>query len=161
LLVFRTLGKKRAMTRSRKVLLIIAALAVPAYFLPITRDELAWWWAQSHGHSDSYLSYLSDWPQGRHAVEARLFCEERRRAETKMAQIRTATSTNPNTEAANRLEQRTRRDDFFWKRATRDNTIASYHDYLSQYPSGRHAAAARQKIQALGSQASKTNATPQ
>jgi hypothetical protein len=54
------------MTRSRKVLLVIIALAVLADFLPVTREEFSWWWAQSHNHSADYLRYLSDWPAGRH-----------------------------------------------------------------------------------------------
>ena len=53
------------MTRSRKVLLVMVALALLADFLPVTREELSWWWAESHDHASDYLRYLSDWPKGR------------------------------------------------------------------------------------------------
>jgi hypothetical protein len=163
-----SLVKKPAMTGSRKVLLVLAALAVTAYFLPVTRDELAWWWAQSHDHSDNYFRYLSDWPQGRHVVEARVCCHQRQWAESKRAEILQAATMatmasppNSDTEAAYRRERATRRDNFFWKQATNLDTLASYHDYLNQFPAGRHAGAARQKIQSLGQPAAGTSAPQQ
>jgi hypothetical protein len=141
------------MNRSRKLLLAIVALVVLADFLPVTREEFSWWWAQSHDHSADYLHYLSDWPKGRHVVAARTFFEERQRAELKRTQIRqaylAASQVKSNTDAANRREQRLRRDGFFWKQATTANTIESYNDYLREYPQGGYAAQARQKIQAL------------
>lgn len=156
------------MTGSRKVLLVIVALAVPAYFLPLTRDELDWWWAQSHGHSDNYLRYLSDWPDGRHVAEAKLFCEQRRWMEATRAEIlqaatlaTVASPASAESEAAYRRDQVTRRDSFLWKKTTIDHTIASYQNYLRQFPAGRHSDEARREIQALGQPASETNAPPQ
>ena len=146
----------------------MAALAVTAWFLPLSRDELSWWCAQSHDYSVNYLHYLSDWPEGRHVVDARLFYQHRLWEETKRAQIRQAytmasmaSPTNSDTEAAYRREQVTRRDNFLWKKATNNNTPAIYLDYLTQYPEGRHADEARQKILALGQPATGTNSTPQ
>jgi len=145
------------MSRSRKILLVIIALAVLADFLPVTRDELAWWWASSQKHSDDYLNYLSDWPNGRHVAEARIASFQRLRAETKRAAIRQAytmvsmaSATNAATVAARRLEKATKLDNFFWKKATDGNTVASYNNYLEQFPQGRHAAEARQKMAAPG-----------
>lgn len=144
------------------------ALAVPVYFLPATRDELTWWWAESHGHSDNYLTYLSDWPEGRHAAGARLLCEQRRWAETKRAEIRTADTmalmaspSNADSEAKYRREKELRHDNFLWKQTTHENTLFSYRDYLNQYPSGLHSSEARQKIQALGGPPNQTNAPRQ
>ncbi len=155
------------MTGSRKVLLVIAALAVTAYFLPITRDEFSWWWATSHNHAANYLRYLSDWPKGRHVVEARLFCLERQRAETTRAGIlqaetmsSMASPRNRDEEAAYVRERATRRDNFSWKRATNLDTLSSYHDYLNQFPAGQHAAEARQKLQSQGQPATDTTAPP-
>ena len=68
----------------------MVALEVPVYFLPLARDEISWCWAQSHDHSDNYANYLRDWPEGRHAVEARVFYQRSLWAETKRAEIRQA-----------------------------------------------------------------------
>jgi hypothetical protein len=160
---FRRAGlvKKPVMTGSRKFLLVLAALAVPAYFLPLTRDELSWWWTQSHNHSDNYLHYLSDWPDGRHVVKAKELYERRLWTETTKAEISIASLANSESDAAYRRDQKMRRDNFFWKQASHADTIASYRDYLGQYPQGGHADEARQKIQALGQPANQTNATAQ
>jgi hypothetical protein len=140
------------MSRSRKILLVFIALAVLADFLPVTRDELSWWWVRSQNHADNYLDYLSDRPNGRHAAEARLAYDQRSWAETKRRQIRQAytmatmaTPTNAGTVADHRRELALKRDTFLWKQTTNGNTIASYNNYLQQYPEGLHAAEARQK----------------
>jgi hypothetical protein len=65
--------------------------------------------------------------------------------------------TNSDTDTAYRLEREKRRDNFLWKKATSENTIASYHDYLRQYPAGSHAGEASQKIHDLGQPPAKTN----
>jgi hypothetical protein len=162
------LGIKPAMTGSRKLLLAIAALGALAYALPVTRDQFCWWWAQSHNHSNTYLHYLSEWPKGRHMVEARAFYQERLRVEAKRAQIlqaytmaSMATPVDAQTEEAYNRDRAMRRDDFFWKKATNANTIASCQNYLEQFPLGRHADEARQKIQALSQSAAQTNPPPQ
>jgi hypothetical protein len=149
------------MTRSRKFLLIIIALVLLADFLPVTREELSWWWAQSRDHAADYLHYLSVWPAGRHVAAARTLFEERQRAELKRAEIRqaylTATQGKAESDAASRREQRTRREGFFWKRATTANTIESYNDYLREFPQGAYSAQARKNIQALSQPAPADN----
>jgi hypothetical protein len=149
------------MTGSRKVLLVIVALALLADFLPVTRDELSWWWAESHDHSSDYLRYLSDRPHGRHAVQAAVLNVLRQQAETKRTLIRQAyqqaAATNSEAEAAYRKEQRQWQEAFFWKRATVSNTVDSYKAYLQQYPSGQHAAQARRLVETLGRGASSAN----
>src|SRR5580658_7809286 len=87
---FAGLVRTMAMSRRRKVLLVIILLVLLADFLPATREELSWWWAESHDHSANYLHYLSVWPAGRHVAAARALFEERQRAELKRAEIRQA-----------------------------------------------------------------------
>jgi hypothetical protein len=150
-----------AMNRSRKLLLVIIALVLLADFLPVTREELSWWWAESHDHSANYLHYLSDWPAGRHMASARILFEERQRAELIRAQIRQAnlatSRAKSDTDAAYRREQQTRRDHFFWKQASTANTIESYNDYLREFPQGSFSAQARKCIQALSQPAAGPN----
>jgi len=149
------------MTRSRKLLLVIIALVLLADFLPVTREELSWWWAKSHNHSANYSYYLSRWRNGRHAAEALVLFDVRQRAEMKRAQIRqayvAAAQTKSDTDAAYLHEQRLRRDNFFWKQACFANTVDSYNDYLREFPQGNHAAEAHQKIRALGQPATSNN----
>jgi hypothetical protein len=156
------LVKEVGMTGSRKVLLAVVALALLADFLPVTRDELSWWWAESHDHAGDYLSYLSDRPQGRHAAEARTLCVQRQWAETKRALIRQAyqetAATNSAAAAAYGKEKRERQQEFFcWKGASVSNTVESYRAFIRQYPHGQHAAQARRLIESLGGAASPAN----
>jgi hypothetical protein len=150
-----------AMTRSRKVLLVIILLVLLADFLPATREELSWWWAESHDHSANYLHYLSVWPAGRHLAAARILYEERQRTELVRTQIRQANDTTSQTkteiDAAYRREQQTRRDRFFWKQASTANTIESYNNYLREFPQGSFSAQARKCIQALSQPATGPN----
>lgn len=141
------------MTRSRKLLLVIIALVVLADFLPATREEFSWWWAESHDHAADYLRYLSKWPAGRHIVAAHRFFEERQRAELTRAQIRqanlAASQTKTESDTAYRRDLRARRENFFWQQATTANTIEGYNDYLREFPQGKYASQARVKIQSL------------
>jgi hypothetical protein len=137
------------------------ALALLADFLPATREEISWWWAESHDHSYNYLRYLSDWPKGRHVAEARVLVEERQRYEAKRAQIRQAYAAvalgKAESEPASPRELQTRRETFFWNKARQANTVESYNDYLHEFPNGAYAAQARNKIKALGQPAPDSN----
>jgi hypothetical protein len=149
------------MTRSRKFLLVLIALVVLADFLPVTREEFSWWWAESRDHAADYSRYLSAWRDGRHVAAARILLEQRQRAELKRAEIRqaylTASQTKSATDAASRREQRIRRDNFFWKRAITANTLESYNDYLREFPQGSYSAEARKIIQTLSQPAPDAN----
>jgi hypothetical protein len=141
------------MTRSRKVLLVMVALALLADFLPVTREELSWWWAESHDHASDYLRYLSDWPKGRHVAQARNLTTERQWAENKRALIRQAyqqaAAPNFRATAASREGQSQREEFFSWKKASVSNTVDGYKDYIRQYPNGHYAAQARHLIETL------------
>jgi hypothetical protein len=142
------------MTRTRAiVLLFIVVIGTAAALLPMTRDQLSWWWAESHDHAADFMNYLAVWPNGRHAVEARLNYNQRRWIETEKAMIRQAyqeaSHSSPEADAEYRREKRMRRDSFFWKAATSANTLQSYHDYLKQYPKGQFVRQARARIDAL------------
>jgi hypothetical protein len=150
------------MTGSRKVLLVMVVLALLANFLPVTRDELSWWWAESHDHASDYLRYLSDWPKGRHAAEARTMHVQRQWAENKRTLIRQAyqqaASTNSEAAAAYGKEERERQKEFlFWKGASVSNTVDSYKAYVRHYPNGQYSVQARQLIETLSGAAAPTD----
>ncbi len=53
----------------RRVVMAVVLLAAGVYALPVTRDSLAW--SRCGEDPGSFLRYLSHWPNGRHAGEAR------------------------------------------------------------------------------------------
>jgi hypothetical protein len=143
------------MTRARAVvLLFIAVIATVAALLPVVRDELSWWWADSHDHAADFMNYLTVWPKGRHAAEARLKHHQRQWVEMEEGMIhqayQEASHSSPQGDAEYRREKRLRQDAFFWKEATNSNTLESYQDYLQQFPGGQFARQARAQIYALG-----------
>ena len=142
------------MTRTRAVvLLFVVVIGAAVALLPATRDELSWWWAESHGHASDFMKYLEVWPNGRHVAEARVNYNQRRWIETEEALIRQAyqeaSHPSPAAEAEYRKEKRLRQDAFFWKAAASVNTAQAYQDYLRQFPEGQFAGQARARIDAL------------
>ncbi len=142
------------MTRIRAVvLLIIVVIGAAVALLPATRDELSWWWADSHNRAADFASYLEAWPKGYHAGEARLKYNQRQWAETEKAMIhqayQEASHASPEADAEYRKEKRQRRDAFFWREATNSNTLESYQDYLQQFPRGQFSRQARAHIATL------------
>ena len=79
------------------------------------QDDRAFARAKAADTEEAYLAYLSEFPDGRHAAEARRLLEA----------------------------VRAREDDAAFARAKRADTAAAYAAYLSQYPDGRHASEAR------------------
>ena len=135
----------------KTVFLGFIVMAVVVCSLPITRDEVDWRWAESRDQAVDFMRYSTDWPHGRHVVEARIRYDQRTWADTKKAMIRDAYLHNagPQTNAAVRQERQTRKERFFWKQVTTANTLDSYQDYLSRYPTGQFAAQAREQIASL------------
>jgi outer membrane protein assembly factor BamD (BamD/ComL family) len=139
------------MTRTRAVILLFI-IAIAA-FLPAIREEVSWLWADSHQSAAEFESYLEDWPNGRHAADARLNYYQRAWVEREKAMIHQAyheaSSSSAESDAEYRKQQRLRRDTFSWKAATNSNTLQSYQNYLRQFPGGQFARPARARINAL------------
>jgi hypothetical protein len=137
------------------VVIFLALLAA----LPATRDELDWRWTLSRDQAADYKLYFTDWPKGRHVVEARQCYEQRTWADTKRAMInealkkKAAAETDPDAI----MERKMRQERFYWKEVTNENTIVSYQDYLQRYPAGEFAAQARRLIDDLTRQGAGTN----
>lgn len=137
------------------------------YALPATRDEMDWCWTESRDQAPDYMRYYTEWPKGIHVIEAKQRYDQRTWSDTKRAMIaealkkHAASKTDP--EAIK--EKKTRKERFFWKQVSFENTIISYNDYLQRYPDGEFAAPARQRIDELTRQASSagtgTNASAQ
>jgi hypothetical protein len=147
-------------TRIRAVvLLFIVVIGTAVALLPALRDDLSWWWADSHDHAVDFMTYLDAWPNGRHAADARLKYRQRQWMETKQAMIheayQEATHASPEADAQYLKEKRKREDAFFWKAASSTDTVESYRDYLKDFPRGKYTNQALARITALnqGSQA--------
>jgi hypothetical protein len=139
---------------------VIALLAL-LFALPVTRAELDWYWTEWQDQTANYLQYATDWPKGRHTIEARLRYEQRAWNDTKRAMINEAlkkvAAAKSDPEAAK--ERRVRKERFFWKGATVENTVISYQDYLRRYPNGEFADQARRRIDDLTRQPEGGSAT--
>lgn len=151
------------MKRARVIVLVfLAALVTAGLLIPAFREELAWYWAASQDQGVDYMRYLSDWPKGRHVMEAKDRYEQRQWAATKRALILQAYQQSLHTNTADAdvaygKERRLRREILFWRQATNANTVTSYQDYLRRYPKGQFVAKARLQLKAL----TLTNPPPQ
>jgi hypothetical protein len=125
------------------------------FALPPMRDELDWCWVESRDQATDYMRYLDDWPKGRHIAEARQRYEQRTWADTKRAMISEAlkkhAASKSDPEAIR--EKKARKERFFWKQVTVENTVVSYQDYLQRYPFGEFADQARRQIDELARRA--------
>jgi len=142
-------------------------------------DENTWMQAVRAGTLGAFTDYLQNFPNGKHAAEAReriavleaqarLDADERawaaaRQADTAAAYadyLRDFPQGAHAAEARERqaaLDQEARRqaDEKSWQDALRLGTQVSLRDYLRQFPNGAHAAEARQRLAALEAQARK------
>jgi hypothetical protein len=142
------------MSRARAaVLLFLIVIAATVALLPVVRDELSWWWAESRDHAADFVTYVEVWPNGRHVNEARLKYKQRQWVETEKAMIhqayQEASHASPDADAEYRKQKRLRRESFFWKAATNTDTLQSYQDYVTQFPQGQFARQARARIATL------------
>ena len=135
----------------KTVLLGVIVFVGAVCALPVMRDELDWRWSRVGDQAVDFMRYYTDWPHGRHVVEAHARYDQRVWADTKKAMIRDAYKENAETNDAYRLERRTRNDRFFWSEAAIVNTIESYRDYLARYPNGQFAGEARSRIATMAS----------
>ena len=106
-------------------------------------DNKSWATAEQRNTIAGYEDYLEQWPEGLHSSKAQERIDEmkaRADAIRKDAQERAA---------AERAD---------WEQAARDNTVASYQQYLSKHPAGPNAPEANNRIAALQAQAADTAA---
>ena len=142
------------MSRMRAAVLLVAIVAVAAIaLLPVIRDELSWWWAESRDHSADFMTYVDTWPNGLHVAEARLRYKQRLWAENEKSLIhkayQDAAQPSPGADAEYNRQKQMRRDAFFWKAATNTDSLKAYQDYISQFPQGKFARQARARIAML------------
>lgn len=137
--------------KKKAAVLAVVAIVALLFVLPATRDELEWYWAQWRNQATDYMRYYTDWPKGWHAGEAKIRYEQRTWDDTKKALINEAlkqiSTAKSDPEAIK--ERRVRKEHFFWKQVSVENTIVSYTDYLQRYPAGEFADQARQRIDSL------------
>jgi hypothetical protein len=146
--------------KKKPVYVGVFILVALIFALPATRDELDWLWALSRDQATDYMQYYTDWPNGLHTTEARRCYKARLWSETKRAMINEALKTHSSKRSSPeaRKEQRARRDRFFWQEATREDTLESYQDYLTNFPSGQFADEARRRLDELGRKGTGGNA---
>ncbi|HEY3856602.1 MAG TPA: hypothetical protein VGO67_19635 [Verrucomicrobiae bacterium] len=142
----------------RAAVLLAAFVAVAAIaLLPVVRDELAWWWAESRDHAIDYYTYGNTWQNGLHVAEARLRYKQRLWSEGEKTLIHKAYEDAAHPTPENSVEynkqKQLRRDAFLWKAATNADTLKAYQDYISQFPQGKFAGPARARIADLSHQA--------
>jgi hypothetical protein len=137
--------------KKKAAFLAVVAFLALLFALPATRDELDWYWTESRDQAADYMRYYTDWPKGWHTVEARLRYEQRAWSDTKRAMINEALKKNSTAKSDPEAikERRVRKERFFWKEVTVENTIVSYNDYLQRYPAGEFADQARRRIDDL------------
>ena len=107
-------------------------------------DNAAWDRAESRNTIAGYEDYLSDWPEGLYAAKAQ------ERIDALKAEIEAAKK-----DAAARAAA----DERAWQKADSTNTIIGYEDYLSGYPSGKHASEARSRIDRMKADAAAAEAS--
>ena len=122
-------------------------------------EEEAFERAKSTGTAAAYSAYLTAYPSGAHAAQARRLRDqardneayERARTQGTAAAYQAYLTTYPSGRhalAARRLRGEARDDEAF-ERATQAGTTSGYSEYLNAHPSGRHAATARRLMGSL------------
>ena len=95
------------------------------------QDDSAYQQAVMVNTTQSFSTYLSLYPEGRHAEEAN----------EKLTELDAALAAKMKTEA----DQKARKDDQAFQIASREDSKQSYNTYLTSYPNGRHSDDARAK----------------
>ena len=98
-------------------------------------DNLAWQQAEMVNTKQAYNTYLRNYPTGLHIADAKTKIDTLDREETRMASAQT--------------EEITRKDDQAFQLAENTKTADAYKAYLIAYSSGRHAADAKARIEAV------------
>lgn len=138
------------------------------------RSEIDHWqMASKSNQASAYEGYLREFPQGRYAAIARLRLDRLQAAATpslpeapatatasRPAPVRppTAATAATRTPAPSPTAPDTKPEEAAWTRASTDNSVAAYREYLRKYPKGGYAALARDRLASLKPQA--TISTP-
>ena len=121
--------------------------AVIALLVGKTWDDFAFERAQSLGTLEAYTTYLSEFPQGRHADEARdeeafVRAQSLGTAET-LAEYIASYPSGRHVEEARRGQETL--EDAAFERAQSLGTLEAYAEYIASYPAGRHVKEARRR----------------
>lgn len=122
------------------------------------KDDNLWKTACRQNAHESYLNYISLYPNGRHTADAKEKAREVELSEWNKAQESNSVASYalfrhncPKSalvrEATNRIEKIVEEDD--WKNACLRNTYASYKDYLRKHPYGKYSRDANDKANTL------------
>ncbi len=139
---------------------LLAVVAPALAILPTTRDEIHWRWAARQDQAAGYRSYVKTWPDGRHAMEAQMRCDEHAWANAQAVNTVEGYERyrRVHREGRHTAEARNRVDALHWQQATAADTIEAFELYLQLHGEGRHAAEAHDHIDALHwQQATATN----
>lgn len=140
---------------------VLAVVAPALAIIPTTRDEIHWRWVAHQDQAAGYRSYVKTWPDGRHAVEAHMRCDEHAWVNTQA--VNTVEGYEQylrvHREGRHTAEARNRIDALHWRQATTANTVEGFELYLQLHGEGRHAAEAHDHIDALHWQQAATAGT--
>lgn len=121
-------GKYAALAKSRK-----QKLEEQAQREAIQKEQDAWNSAESGNSEEAYNAYLKAYSAGQYA----------QLAQGRIRKLQTDTKARAEQEARQREAQA---EQTHWQQAEQSNDKAKVNAYLTQYPSGRHAGDARQKL---------------
>jgi hypothetical protein len=128
------------------VLLALVAVGILLYAsIPALRDEIQWFRTSHRDLSEHYAAYLSKWPEGRHAPEARRLYDDRCWQDAQnlhtIQEFTVYLQLHPEGQHVAQANQSI--DSLYWYDASRGNTFRSIQTYLDQYPAGIFAAEAK------------------
>jgi hypothetical protein len=139
---------------------LLAVVAPALAIIPTTRDEIHWRWVARQDQAAGYRSYVKTWPDGRHAMEAQMRCDEHAWANAQAVNTVEGYERyrRVHREGRHTAEARNRVDALHWQQATAADTVEAFELYLQLHGEGRHAAEAHDHIDALHwQQATATN----
>lgn len=106
---------------------------------PVSNKELAAWNRAKKEHTvDAFHAYLNAYPTGHFAKEAQKETIFLSKLDERIAK----------TEALDK-EKQTERENEFWKSVLENNTLEAYGEFYKQFPDGKYAEQAKQKIEAF------------
>jgi hypothetical protein len=137
--------------RKATIILAMFITVVSAAAIPGIRDEICWLYASLRNGPNSYLWYRTLWPEGHHAVQARMLYDRRTWEESSetnsIESYETYLEKLPDGHFVSRAAEKI--EDLIWQQAESGNTVESYEHYISEYPSGKRVEKAREYIELI------------